>query len=147
MDQLPSPHEQARSVFAERLRMLRLRRLLSQEALAAEVGLSATTVGLYEHAQREPQLSTLVRLAEALRVTPAYLLGTDQDEAEPALGELFEELRHARAEQVEMVRAFWAYLKRKERGFMDPLPAATPTTRASAGSGVRKESRAWREYA
>jgi transcriptional regulator with XRE-family HTH domain len=49
---------------------------LSQEALgdACEPPLHRTEVGLLERAEREPRLSTLVRLSRALGVTLADLL-------------------------------------------------------------------------
>lgn len=116
-----------RRTFAERLRQLRVQRLLTRDALAAASGISVTTLGAYERGQREPPLSTLVRLADALRVTPDALLGTAPAEADPALHRLFDELRLARPEQVRMVVEFWQYLERKEHGRArrdEPLGAA-----------------------
>jgi len=60
--------------FAANLREVRLRRGLSQEALADLCHLHRTEVSLLERAQREPRLTTIVRLAQALDVEPAELL-------------------------------------------------------------------------
>jgi transcriptional regulator with XRE-family HTH domain len=60
--------------FAANLREIRLRRGLSQEALADLCHLHRTEVSLLERAQREPRLTTIVRVAQALDVTPAELL-------------------------------------------------------------------------
>jgi transcriptional regulator with XRE-family HTH domain len=60
--------------FAANLREVRLRRGLSQEALADLCHLHRTEVSLLERAQREPRLTTIVRLARALEVEPAELL-------------------------------------------------------------------------
>jgi transcriptional regulator with XRE-family HTH domain len=60
--------------FAANLREIRLRRGLSQEALADLCHLHRTEVSLLERAQREPRLTTIVRLAHALDITPAELL-------------------------------------------------------------------------
>ena len=66
------PHEQ----FAANLRRIRDGAGLSQEALgdACQPPLHRTEVGLLERAEREPRLSTLVRLSRALNVPLAELL-------------------------------------------------------------------------
>jgi transcriptional regulator with XRE-family HTH domain len=60
--------------MAKRLKTLRQRRGLTQEALAAKAGLSRTYLARLETARQDPTLSTLVKLAKALRVKPARLL-------------------------------------------------------------------------
>lgn len=67
---LVDAHEQ----FARNLRQQRLRVGLSQEALGELCGLHRTEISLLERAGREPRLSTIVRIARALRVVPASLL-------------------------------------------------------------------------
>jgi transcriptional regulator with XRE-family HTH domain len=64
------PHER----FAENLRAVRLQRGLSQEALGHAAGMHRTEVSLLERAAREPRLSTIVKLARALKIKPARLL-------------------------------------------------------------------------
>jgi transcriptional regulator with XRE-family HTH domain len=63
-----------RELFALNLRVQRRRRGLSQEALGQACGLHRTEISLLERAQREPRLSTIVRLARALEIAPAVLL-------------------------------------------------------------------------
>ena len=53
------------------LREERVRRLLSVRALAAQAGVSATTVHLLETGRRRPQFLTIERLSRALGVEPA----------------------------------------------------------------------------
>lgn len=53
--------------FARRLRRLREAFLASQSDLAVISGLSRQTINLLEKAQREPSLTTLTKLASALR--------------------------------------------------------------------------------
>jgi transcriptional regulator with XRE-family HTH domain len=60
--------------MAKRLRVLRRRRGLTQEALAEKAGLSRTYLARLETARQEPTLSTLVKLAKALQVKPGRLL-------------------------------------------------------------------------
>jgi transcriptional regulator with XRE-family HTH domain len=64
----------ARDRFAKNLRAHRDRLGLSQEALGYECDLHRTEISLLERSGRDPRLSTIVRLAKALRITPAKLL-------------------------------------------------------------------------
>ena len=61
--------------FGKQLQRLRTRRGLTQEQLAVTVGLSRTFLTRLELGQHDPSLGTLVRLAKALRVSVAELLG------------------------------------------------------------------------
>ena len=56
------------------LRAARRGKLLTQEQLAQEAGLNRVTIWQLETGVRNPQLSTIRRLAEALGVTPDQLL-------------------------------------------------------------------------
>ncbi len=54
--------------FGRTLRKARRDRDLSQEALADEAGLSAKHVGEIERANKDPRLTTVLKLAEALEL-------------------------------------------------------------------------------
>ena len=60
--------------FAENMRRSRERRGFSQQTLAFRCGLHRTEISLLERGDRDPRLSTLVRLARALECTPSSLL-------------------------------------------------------------------------
>jgi transcriptional regulator with XRE-family HTH domain len=60
--------------LARKLRTLRHARRLTQEQLAAKAGLSREYLARLETARQDPSLSTLKKLAKALRVTAAALL-------------------------------------------------------------------------
>jgi transcriptional regulator with XRE-family HTH domain len=60
--------------FGQVLRELRQRKGLSQEKLALECGLDRTFVSLLERGQRQPTLSSLFALAEALDVSASELV-------------------------------------------------------------------------
>lgn len=60
--------------FAFNLRSQRKRLGLSQEALGAACDLHRTEISLLERAEREPRLSTIVRLARGLDIAPRDLL-------------------------------------------------------------------------
>jgi transcriptional regulator with XRE-family HTH domain len=61
--------------FGRTLRKARRDRDLSQEALAHEAGLSAKHVGEIERANKDPRLTTVLRLAAALEMRSAELFG------------------------------------------------------------------------
>jgi transcriptional regulator with XRE-family HTH domain len=61
--------------FGVRLRAARERRELSQEALARRANVHRTHVHALERGRREPGLTTLLILADALAVAPADLFG------------------------------------------------------------------------
>ena len=63
-----------RARFAANLRMHRTRAGLSQERLGFVSKLHRTEISLLERGERDPRLSTVVRIARALDVPPSALL-------------------------------------------------------------------------
>jgi transcriptional regulator with XRE-family HTH domain len=61
--------------FATNVRRLRRKKNLSQKALADRVGISVSYVSMLERGQRSPPLETIEKMAKALGVSPASLLG------------------------------------------------------------------------
>jgi transcriptional regulator with XRE-family HTH domain len=61
--------------FAGNVRRLRSMKKLSQRVLADSVGISVSYVSMLERGQRSPPLETIEKMARALRVKPAFLLG------------------------------------------------------------------------
>ena len=64
----------AAEIFGDNVRRTRLRRSLSLEALAADIGVSYSYLGEIERARRNPTLGIIERIALALETTPADLL-------------------------------------------------------------------------
>jgi transcriptional regulator with XRE-family HTH domain len=70
-----SRHPRAASAaFGNRLRELRAKRELSQDALARATDIHPTMIGRLERGAREPRLSTILRVADGLEVQPGELL-------------------------------------------------------------------------
>jgi transcriptional regulator with XRE-family HTH domain len=61
--------------FGRTLRKARRDRDLSQEALADEAGLSAKHVGEIERANKDPRLTTVLKLANAMDMRAGELFG------------------------------------------------------------------------
>lgn len=64
------------------MRTLRNERNLSQAQLVKKIGVTDSTIGLYESGARLPSLASLVALARALGVTTDYLLGVSMERSE-----------------------------------------------------------------
>lgn len=66
--------KRASAAFGRRLRELRSRLGLSQDALAEATDIHPTAIGRMERGAREPRLTTILRLAHGLDVNPGELL-------------------------------------------------------------------------
>ena len=63
------------SKFSERFKELRQSRKLSQQELAYYLGISKSSVNMYERGEREPGLETIENIADFFNVDMDYLLG------------------------------------------------------------------------
>lgn len=61
--------------FSERLRQLRTARDLSQMEFSKQIGISKSSVNMYERGEREPGLETLEQIADYFNVDMDFLLG------------------------------------------------------------------------
>jgi len=59
--------------FGLRIKELRSKASLSQEALAAECELDRTYISGIERGQRNPSLKNIIRIAKALNISPCQL--------------------------------------------------------------------------
>ena len=76
-------------MFGPRMAALRRDAGFSQAELAHKLGISASTVGMYEQGRREPSMETVVALARLFGVTTDYLLtGKPSQQEESQLREL-----------------------------------------------------------
>lgn len=62
-------------VFGKILRELRVENLVSQEKLAEYCDLDRTYISLLERGLRQPTLTTIFKLAKALKISPSALIG------------------------------------------------------------------------
>lgn len=61
--------------FGERLKFLREKEKMYQSELADRLGLAPSTISMYERGDRDPDTSTLTKIAEIFNVSTDYLLG------------------------------------------------------------------------
>ena len=79
----------AAPLIGRTVRRLRGEQSLTQQALAARLGISASYLNLIEHEQRPVTASLLIKLAETLRVDLAALSGSQERQLESGLREVF----------------------------------------------------------
>ncbi len=64
-------------MFNQRLRKMRMKSGLTQQAMADKLQISLNAYQKYEQAERSPSLDCLVHIADILNVSVDYLLGRD----------------------------------------------------------------------
>lgn len=75
-------------MFGRKLKELRLEKNINQSELGKIIGISPSTVGMYEREQRFPDKDILLKIADYFEVTVDYLLGrTDEKIPKPKLDE------------------------------------------------------------
>lgn len=68
-------------LFHERLSILRSGRKLSQLEISKRLGIARTTYSGYENGTREPDIETMIKIADFFSVTLDYLIGRTDDPA------------------------------------------------------------------
>ena len=96
------------SYFSNKLRELRECRDLSQEKLADDLGVSKSTIGMYERGHREPNFEMLEAIADYFNVDMNCLTGkkptVNDDELSPEEWEVIKKFRQSSDEIKNAVR-------------------------------------------
>lgn len=61
--------------FAKVFKALRTQHKMTQQELAAKIGVSRSAIGMYENGEREPDFETLEVIADFFNVDMNYLIG------------------------------------------------------------------------
>lgn len=99
--------------FPQKLKKLRQSYGLTQAEAARRLGVSASTVGMYEQGRREPDLETTQKICELYNVTPDYLVN---------------EGFNAPAEIHDMINTLRARMRRSEGIMFDGVPVSEEDT-------------------
>ena len=65
-------------LIGSRIKELRLKKGLTQQALGKMINVTKVSVSCYENEKRSPDIETFELLVNALETTPDYLLGRDR---------------------------------------------------------------------
>jgi transcriptional regulator with XRE-family HTH domain len=102
----------------KQLKALRKANGLNMKELGSKVGLSESTISLYENGKRQPDNETMLKFADFFGVSVDYLLGR-QEEPTPTLTdeekELFNLITQLTDEEVEELSKFVDFILSKRR--------------------------------
>lgn len=65
------------TIFTERLKELRLKKGLTQQQIADEIGVNRGSYSNWEKGKREPSFENLIKLADLLEVSLDWLFGRE----------------------------------------------------------------------
>lgn len=99
--------------FSQKLKKLRQTAGLTQAEVAVRLGVSASTVGMYEQGRREPDLETTQKICKLYGITPDYLVNADFD---------------APSEISDMINEFRARMKQSQGMMFDGVPVSAEDT-------------------
>lgn len=93
--------------LGNRIKKLRLEKGIPQKVLAESIGISTSTIGMYEQNRRVPDADTLVKLSTYFGVTIDYLLGNEKtpiaDDNGRITNELIDLLSDVSEERIEKI--------------------------------------------
>lgn len=89
--------------FGNRLKVLRIKRRLTQKQLADQVGIAVSAISSYESGNRYPSYDVLISFSRIFHVSTDYLLGLDK-RAEVDVSGLNEEEVEAITNMVNLLR-------------------------------------------
>jgi transcriptional regulator with XRE-family HTH domain len=101
--------------FGERLQEVRTDAGLTQSGLAKVLNTSQSAISQMESGERQPSFEMLRRLAAALGVSPAHLLGKDIEELSPEEQVYFRQFRSLPDKAKDELRDYAEFLRQKHR--------------------------------
>ncbi len=104
------------SVFSERLKELRSKKKLSQQELSKIIGISKSSINMYERGEREPGLETVGAFADFFDVQTDYLLGKHDDKRSLKEGKKYNRLI---IQTVDNYRQLHGYAKEQMEELLD----------------------------
>lgn len=70
-----------KTIFNIRLKELRTKKGISQQKLADRIGISKSSINMYERGEREPNIAILIKMADVFQTTVDYLIGNSNNTA------------------------------------------------------------------
>ncbi|WP_050184517.1 helix-turn-helix domain-containing protein [Domibacillus robiginosus] len=114
--------ENSHSVFAARLRTVRMEKGLSQTDVCKSLGLTNSVLSSYEKGQRHPTIKGLKVLADFYNVTTDCLIGRDEYKytkkaliiQDSKLNDWYNDLLKSSEEDLRKLQQFWETIKDEE---------------------------------
>jgi len=98
--------------FNENLKFARERKGISQKDLAEIIGVAKSTYSLYESGNREPNVQTIKKIADALNVSADELLGIDEEPT--TIAAHFDGSEYTE-EELDKIKEFAAFVKAQRK--------------------------------
>jgi transcriptional regulator with XRE-family HTH domain len=99
--------------FGKRLAKIREDAGYTQSSLAREVGISQSAISQIEAGERNPSYETIRQIAEAMKLSPAYLVGAEVEGLTESERILFRQYRGMSDEAKRELEQFADYLRAK----------------------------------
>jgi transcriptional regulator with XRE-family HTH domain len=99
--------------FGVRLAQIREEAGFTQSSLARAVGLSQSAISQIEAGERNPSYETIRQLAEAMKLSPAHLVGGEVEDLSAEETALFRQYRGLDENAKRELEQFAAYLRAK----------------------------------
>lgn len=119
MDQGQKRRTQVNSEIGERIKSCRLALGMNKAQVAAKAKLTRPCITYYENAQSEPNVISLMKLADAFQISVDYLLGLDKENEyfkSPKINAMFREMEKLQDEDIEFLRGICNILKKANLG-------------------------------
>lgn len=98
--------------FNENLKSARIRSGLSQKDVAESIGVAKSTYSLYESGKREPNVNTIKKISDCLKVSVDELLGLNE---EPTTLTVHFDGSEYTENELDEIRQFAEFVKNKRR--------------------------------
>lgn len=102
------------SKAGERIRECRETQGLSKTRLAERTGLTISAISQFESGERDPNLDSLNKLADALQVSVDYIMGREEEISDANIRAVFRGLQKMTKEDKKEMLNFYQFLKAKE---------------------------------
>lgn len=79
------------NIFGNRLKQLRTEKGYTQKEFAKLLGVSTSSIGMYEQGRREPENAVLTAMCKLLDTTPDYLIGFSSQNQEQDIGDVIDD--------------------------------------------------------
>lgn len=110
--------------LGKRISKLRKQRNWTQGDLAEKIGMSTSTVAMWETDKRDPDSEMLTKIAALFDVTVDFILGRDEspvlidpsNDIPPEVNVFFKDFLSAPEERREEMLRFWRFIQEHEKG-------------------------------
>jgi len=102
------------NIVRQRIKECREQQGLSMTKLAEKTGLTISAISQFEGGERDPNLESLDKLANALEVSADYLMGREEKLSDENIKAMFRGMQSMTEKDKEDMRHYYEFLRAKE---------------------------------